>query len=841
MQHLSKYLVIFLMFLILDGIKAQSFDYSPIISAFDSAYLLSVPEYPLSNELSRYKSSDLPYKTDNSQLPFFRPVISQIGWECHIFNGICYNLTYELNRLRNLSGDLPENQLPSHFVLNFINEGEYENSSNIIRGWEVARNAGSPHVADYGGVNYGGSTRWMSGYEKYYHSMFNRVDRFYSIDVRTVDGLETLKHWIYNHIDEGEYGSLANCIIATGSVVYDTLAPGTEEEGKVVVAAWGPWPGHSVTIVGYNDSIRYDYNNDGQYTNNIDINGDGIVNLKDWEIGAFKLANSFGPEWGDEGFAYMMYRLLALNSYDGGLWANRVYILNAKEHDPLLTIKMNLKHDSRNKLKISAGVSTDISSILPEYIHDFYIFNYQGGDRYMQGGTDEESKYIEIGLDITPLLSHIESGEQSKFFLMINEKDPEGLGTGEIIDFAILDYTTGIEEIIYPAGNIPLLENSLTQLSLMHTVNYDEVQITTGELDDAFAHEPYSAQLTADLGLPPYRWNILYHYDQEQTTQTFPMIIEEKLTINSGYAVKDLFFDFPFFDSVYNTLRLSPDGSIHFVDVNPYPFNLIVDNSLYLRHLKTVMPFFTKARLLSYGESGIWYQGNENDATFRWRTMVDGMEGSEMNFAVRLFSSGQIDFFYGDMIFSDTVNWCSGISYGDALNVFNSNIEALGSFTNGFKISFVPQDFPMGMKIHEDGLFSGTPGKDTIVYSINFLVKDSRDIVKSKQFQFMVTGSDSILEENIPDLELIQNYPNPLSDYTWFDFSVNEESLVNLSIFNVEGIKVTTLINTTLTADHYHILWKGVDNHHHSLHNGIYFYTLTAGEKQLTKKLLILK
>ena len=188
MQQLSKYLVIFLMFLILYGIKAQNSDYSPTISALDSAYLLSVPEYPLSNQLSQHKSSDLPYKTDNSQLPFFRPVISQIGWECHIINGICYNLTYELNRLRNLSGNLPENQLPSHFVLNFINEGEYENSSNIIRGCEVARNAGSPHVADYGGVNYGGSTRWMSGYEKYYHSMLAKRKNIRNLMHRQITG-----------------------------------------------------------------------------------------------------------------------------------------------------------------------------------------------------------------------------------------------------------------------------------------------------------------------------------------------------------------------------------------------------------------------------------------------------------------------------------------------------------------------------------------------------------------------------------------------------------------------------------------------------------------------------
>jgi len=54
----------------------------------------------------------------------------------------------------------------------------------------------------------------------------------------------------------------------------------------------------SLTICGYNDSIRYDYNNDGQCTNDIDINNDRKVNVRDWEIGGFKFTNSIGHYWG---------------------------------------------------------------------------------------------------------------------------------------------------------------------------------------------------------------------------------------------------------------------------------------------------------------------------------------------------------------------------------------------------------------------------------------------------------------------------------------------------------------------------------------------------------------
>jgi hypothetical protein len=62
------------------------------------------------------------------------------------------------------------------------------------------------------------------------------------------------------------------------------LPAGTPEAGKKVIISYSN-SSHAMTIVGYNDSIRWDYNNDGQYTNHLDINGDGVVDLRDWEIG----------------------------------------------------------------------------------------------------------------------------------------------------------------------------------------------------------------------------------------------------------------------------------------------------------------------------------------------------------------------------------------------------------------------------------------------------------------------------------------------------------------------------------------------------------------------------
>jgi C1A family cysteine protease len=44
-----------------------------------------------------------------------------------------------------------------------------------------------------------------------------------------------------------------------------------------MIISWSDPVDHAMTFVGYDDSIRYDFNNDGKCTNDIDITGDSIV------------------------------------------------------------------------------------------------------------------------------------------------------------------------------------------------------------------------------------------------------------------------------------------------------------------------------------------------------------------------------------------------------------------------------------------------------------------------------------------------------------------------------------------------------------------------------------
>ncbi len=92
----------------------------------------------------------------------------------------------------------------------------------------------------------------------------------------------------------------------------------------------------------------------------------------------------------------MMYKTLADDIGYGGIWEHTVYVIDAKEScDPQLTMKITLKHTSRNMLKVTVGMSTNLSSSTPDYVYEYPIFNNQGGPYYMQGGSSEADKTIE--------------------------------------------------------------------------------------------------------------------------------------------------------------------------------------------------------------------------------------------------------------------------------------------------------------------------------------------------------------------------------------------------------------------------------------------------------------
>jgi len=93
----------------------------------------------------------------------------------------------------------------------------------------------------------------------------------------------------------------------------------------------------------------------------------------------------------------------------------------------------------------------------------------------------------------------------------------------------------------------------------------------------------------------------------------------------------------------------------------------------------------------------------------------------------------------------------------------------------------------------------------------------------------------------IPEYKLGNNFPNPFNPDTTIGFSLPQSGKVNLSIFNIKGQLVRTLVDEKLPEGEHSIVWDGRDNGGRKAGSGVYFYRLTAGENVETKRMLLLK
>ena len=64
---------------------------------------------------------------------------------------------------------------------------------------------------------------------------------------------------------------------------------------------------------------------------------------------------------------------------------------------------------------------------------------------------------------------------------------------------------------------------------------------------------------------------------------------------------------------------------------------------------------------------------------------------------------------------------------------------------------------------------------------------------------------------------------------------------MDLSIYNLRGVKVKTLLNGPRGAGTYAVFWDGMDDYGRKAASGIYFYRLTAGQLISTKKMVLIK
>ncbi|MDA3814292.1 MAG: C25 family cysteine peptidase [Candidatus Cloacimonetes bacterium] len=89
---------------------------------------------------------------------------------------------------------------------------------------------------------------------------------------------------------------------------------------------------------------------------------------------------------------------------------------------------------------------------------------------------------------------------------------------------------------------------------------------------------------------------------------------------------------------------------------------------------------------------------------------------------------------------------------------------------------------------------------------------------------------------------LKQNYPNPFNPETNIFYSIIDNGIVELFVYNIKGQLVKELVNSSMNSGEHNIVWNGKDSYGKKVSSGLYFYKLKVNNKTIdTKKMMLLK
>jgi hypothetical protein len=91
------------------------------------------------------------------------------------------------------------------------------------------------------------------------------------------------------------------------------------------------------------------------------------------------------------------------------------------------------------------------------------------------------------------------------------------------------------------------------------------------------------------------------------------------------------------------------------------------------------------------------------------------------------------------------------------------------------------------------------------------------------------------------NFDIVNNYPNPFNPYTAINYSIPQTAWVSLSIYDLKGELVSTIVDGVVSPGNYNVVWNGNDFTNRQMPTGIYFSILKSNEILVSHKLLLLK
>ena len=206
--------------------------------------------------------------------------------------------------------------------------------------------------------------------------------------------------------------------------------------------------------------------------------------------------------------------------------------------------------------------------------------------------------------------------------------------------------------------------------------------------------------------------------------------------------------------------------------------------------------------------------------------------GIENNISIVMDLDGSTGFKYiRDIRSLDDFNGVWNLRINDLGDEFMISSNQMGPFPEGLQVGLVninKRKVLLNFLDHKEMIANN----QNSVYDLKIIAGD-KEYVKSM--------SQEILSSIPEEFSLGQNYPNPFNPITQMGYSLPQSSKVVISIYNVLGQEIKSLVNKEQDYGYHSVSWDGTDRLGKSVASGVYFTQMRSGGFSQSKKMLLLK
>lgn len=346
-----------------------------VISSISDYYELTGSKQNGKKDIAMTGASALPSSVDNSLSPYFPEIDTQGSLNsCVPFACTYYQFTYEMNRLRKVA-TTQDNTFSPKWAFNFLNHGT-GSGTNYALVYGILKQHGCPlnKSFPYDAKDY---LSWSTDEKVWREAMRYRLKDHQLFDKIGTEGLEITSP---DDVDLLPIkASLANGDILTCSTFMTSVEkgkkkikanPNAPENDKYVNEQYlrelpSTEGGHRMTIVGYNDNLWCDINENDK--------------IDDGEMGALKIANSWGKTYANKGYLWFAYDALNHVSCVEGIKTNpnRYHALTEITR---MEVSANEGNDIYVKFTVNTANRSKFSAIFEASLHGTEFERYMLDD-----------------------------------------------------------------------------------------------------------------------------------------------------------------------------------------------------------------------------------------------------------------------------------------------------------------------------------------------------------------------------------------------------------------------------------------------------------------------------